>query len=165
MSGNKPDIDAIGRLLEVSVRVQMQMLKRVQKISANRAESITANKVDVIEYDRITNYVNALNNAFDLFKGNRLETYQDDLKAITAKLWDAEERIVILERMRPMWAQGYSNDSVAAQVTAATLTQIWDMLGVKNQTEAVAKLEQLLNPACVSDQNDEKKLKEHNFFC
>ena len=47
-----------------------------------------------------------------------------------------------LESLRPIWAQGYTSDSVAAQMTSAALTEIWRALGVENQTDAMAKLRQ-----------------------
>lgn len=54
-------------------------------------------------------------------------------------------RIDGLEKLRPVWAQGHSNDSVAAQVSAAALAELWSLLGGSgHQTEAVTALRQLL---------------------
>jgi hypothetical protein len=48
-----------------------------------------------------------------------------------------------LEAMRPHWAKGYSSDGIAAQTTCVALNELWSMLGVKSQTDAVAALETL----------------------
>lgn len=56
------------------------------------------------------------------------------------KCADLEESLAVERSMRPQWAKGYSSDSVAAQVTSSALHQIWDLLGVKDQTQAVSKL-------------------------
>lgn len=53
--------------------------------------------------------------------------------------------IAALESLRPHWAQGYSSDSVAAQASTAALSQLWDMLKVKSQTDAVQCLQALLD--------------------
>lgn len=53
--------------------------------------------------------------------------------------------IEALETLRPHWAQGYTTDSVAAQVTTGATLQLWDMLGVTNQTDAVSELQALQN--------------------
>jgi hypothetical protein len=65
---------------------------------------------------------------------SKIVTLEDELVVLM-------DRIASLESMRPVWAQGHSSDSIAAQVSSAALAQIWDILGVTNQTEAVAKLE------------------------
>ena len=51
------------------------------------------------------------------------------------------ESVSALESKRPHWAQGYSSDSVAAQVSHDALTQLWQLLGADNQTEALAAVE------------------------
>jgi hypothetical protein len=38
---------------------------------------------------------------------------------------------------RPEWAQGYTDDSIAAQVTSGSIRQLWKALGANNQTEAI----------------------------
>lgn len=48
-----------------------------------------------------------------------------------------------IETLRPVWAQGWSTDSLAAQASAAALGQIWKALGVDNQTAAMARLKEL----------------------
>lgn len=55
--------------------------------------------------------------------------------------YDAEQTAEVAEKMRPMWAQGYTNDSMAAQASSSALTSIWELLGANNQTEAMEKLE------------------------
>lgn len=54
------------------------------------------------------------------------------------------ERVAALEAMRPQWAMGYSDDSIAAQCSTASLTQLWTLLGVDNQTQAVQAIKELL---------------------
>ena len=49
-----------------------------------------------------------------------------------------------LESLRPHWTQGYSSDGVAAQVKKSALDQIWDALGVADQTAAMARIAELL---------------------
>lgn len=51
------------------------------------------------------------------------------------------DQIAALEEMRPHWAQGYTSDGVAAQTTSAALSQLWKLIGAKDQTEAVQILE------------------------
>lgn len=57
----------------------------------------------------------------------------EELNCVRAQLASAE-------RERPEWAKGYGSVSVAAQVSTAALMQLWDLLGVSDQTAAVAKL-------------------------
>lgn len=65
---------------------------------------------------------------------------------------DSLSRIIIAERvqlgaleaLRPHWAKGFTSDSVAAQVSAAALSQFWVALGATNQTEAMEKLRALV---------------------
>ena len=52
-------------------------------------------------------------------------------------------KIEVLEQFRPLWAQGYTNDSVAAQTLGGALTRLWKMLGVSNQTDAVQALKRM----------------------
>lgn len=58
-----------------------------------------------------------------------------------AKLAKAVEA---LETLRPVWAQGWSNESMAAQASASALAQLWQMLDASNQTQAVTKLRAVL---------------------
>ena len=48
------------------------------------------------------------------------------------------------EELRPHWAKGYTSDSRAAQVNLAATLELWELLGVTNQTAAVSKLEGLM---------------------
>ena len=55
-------------------------------------------------------------------------------------LVDAENQRKALRVLRPVWAHGWTDDSIAAQVTASALGRLWEMLGAKNQDEAVEHL-------------------------
>jgi len=68
----------------------------------------------------------------------------ENLRTIIAQHEEIErlrESVSALESKRPHWAQGYSSDSVAAQVSHDALTQLWQLLGADNQTEALAAVE------------------------
>ena len=62
----------------------------------------------------------------------------------------AEERLAAKqsreasEALRPVWAQGWTSDSSAAQASAAALSELWQLLGAENQTAAMDKLRHLL---------------------
>jgi hypothetical protein len=63
------------------------------------------------------------------------------------KLDLAEKRLAAAEALRPQWAMGYSNDSMAAQTATSALIQIYGVLGVQNQTQCIEKLHRLINIA------------------
>jgi allophanate hydrolase subunit 1 len=53
----------------------------------------------------------------------------------------ANNVVASAEAHRPLWAMGYTSDSIAAQSTSAALTQIWKAIGAKDQTDAMRRLE------------------------
>lgn len=59
----------------------------------------------------------------------------------------AKKKIEALEQLRPVWAQGYTSESAAAQAYSGALTTLWNLLGVSNQTQAVLRLESLTRAA------------------
>jgi hypothetical protein len=63
-------------------------------------------------------------------------------EAATLKVKETEQ---MMEELRPVWAQGFSSDSEAAQANGSALAQLWGMLGAVNQTEAVVSLETLID--------------------
>lgn len=75
----------------------------------------------------------------------------DRIEALIAERDAAEDRAVrqesAMETLRPVWAQGWTGESMAAQASATALAQLWQMLGASNQTEAVIALRAAL--ACV----------------
>lgn len=88
---------------------------------------------------------------------NRLEmdlSYQEDvdimldckaqLTAQADENKDLQDKIKRLEVLRPHWAKGYSSDSVATQTYLTALEQLYALLGVTNQTQAVVKINCLL---------------------
>lgn len=56
----------------------------------------------------------------------------------------AEETKRTMEQLRPVWAQGFTSDSQAAQANGNALAEIWQILGVDNQTAAMEKLRKLV---------------------
>jgi hypothetical protein len=65
------------------------------------------------------------------------------IEQLTAERDRFSSTVDTLERLRPHWAQGYSSDSMAAQASTAALAGIWEILGVSDQTSAVAALKEL----------------------
>jgi len=75
-----------------------------------------------------------------------------ELLAATADLVNEERRKreasdEIMAQLRPLWAQGYTDDSMAAQATGNALTELWALLYAKDQTAAVANLKRLIADA------------------
>jgi hypothetical protein len=58
---------------------------------------------------------------------------------------ERDKAVTMLEVLRPVWAQGYTSDSVAAQTTATAISQIWRALEVEDQSAAMVKLRALLD--------------------
>lgn len=50
-----------------------------------------------------------------------------------------------LETLRPVWAQGHTSDSMAAQANGTALASLWRLLGVTDQTAAAERLRWLLD--------------------
>lgn len=79
---------------------------------------------------------------------NLLDPVLDLMKEANAAVEAAERRAVqaetVLEALRPVWAQGWTEDSQAAQASANALSELWLLLQAKNQTEAVQNLLRLL---------------------
>ena len=67
----------------------------------------------------------------------------DRIEELEGKLARLVRKIEGLEALRPVWAHGWTDDSVAAQTSSNALSQLWEMLGAKDQTQAVAALEEL----------------------
>lgn len=64
-------------------------------------------------------------------------------KLAEAQVVKLREQVADLEKLRPHWAQGYSSDGVAAQVTTSAITELWEALGVDDQTAAVQAIHDL----------------------
>lgn len=75
--------------------------------------------------------------------GATIERLLAENARLKADLDTTRRTVLDLERMRPLWAQGWTDDSVAAQVSSAALATIWKQLGVSNQTDAMARLNTL----------------------
>ncbi len=50
------------------------------------------------------------------------------------RIYDLERQVNDLEALRPLWAQGYSSDSIAAQSLGNVVADYWGILGVDNHT-------------------------------
>jgi hypothetical protein len=68
----------------------------------------------------------------------------DQMEDQANRVPELEEQIKSLEELRPVWAQGFTNDSMAAQANANAISDVWALLGATNQTEAMEKLRKLL---------------------
>ncbi|PRA46677.1 hypothetical protein [Brucella pituitosa] len=79
-----------------------------------------------------------------LYDEQHVEAMQAQIDRLQSELQSKDGQISYLESMRPHWAQGYSSDSIAAQAATASLSKLWQILGVNNQTEAVKKLHTLI---------------------
>lgn len=73
-------------------------------------------------------------------------TQQEYLDLVQEKLL-AEKRLAAAEALRPQWAMGYSDDSIAAQLSTSALIQIYGVLSVTNQTDCINELYKLIDLA------------------
>lgn len=74
---------------------------------------------------------------------NPAQRLLDATQAMVAAAKEREKRAEeALEQLRPVWAQGWTSDSVAAQSSVNALSEIWAFLGVDNQTAAMSRLRQ-----------------------
>ncbi|TIL38566.1 hypothetical protein [Mesorhizobium sp.] len=78
---------------------------------------------------------------------DHFEEMDAEIIRLKSALHHAEQSVESLERLRPHWAQGYSSDSMAAQATTTALSSVWTLLGVNNQTAAMARIRDLLGAA------------------
>jgi len=73
----------------------------------------------------------------------RLQILEKNNQELATEIDRLRRYVAALESKRPHWAEFFSSDSVAAQLTADALTELWGLLGVHNQTEAVEKLKNM----------------------
>lgn len=55
----------------------------------------------------------------------------------------ADQAQTTMEVLRPVWAQGWTSDGVAAQASSNALAELWQELGAQDQTEAMQILRDL----------------------
>lgn len=79
----------------------------------------------------------------DLHEGVRYGESINDMDEVVTAVAALITRNAGLEKLRPVWAEGWSDDSVAAQCSAAALAQLWELLEVTDQTAAVLALRKL----------------------
>lgn len=90
-------------------------------------------------------YMHARND-FESFHVNKAKELLDATAALVATATRrAEETQKAMDELRPVWAHGWSTDSEAAQASSNALAQLWEMLGVDNQTTAVEELQKLIH--------------------
>jgi hypothetical protein len=85
---------------------------------------------------------------------NQLDSAQHTVSVLEKRASHFRDRAESMETLRPVWAQGWSNDSMAAQASASALAQLWHMLSASNQTEAVVKLRAILAAAEKGDSHE-----------
>jgi hypothetical protein len=69
----------------------------------------------------------------------------DEMERVYELMIGANKSVDALESLRPLWAQGHTSDSEAAQANSIALAGLWKMLGVDNQTAACQRLRELLS--------------------
>lgn len=74
-----------------------------------------------------------------------VETDTAEVKALKEQIGELQSTIKVLEAARPHWAQGYTSESVAAQSLQVALSELWELLGAEDQTEAVGSLKYLID--------------------
>ena len=79
-----------------------------------------------------------------LYSQNRVDQLEAELRTERAAHIRTVAKLETVEALRPHWAQGYSSDGVAAQTMSAALSQLWGLLGVSNQTDAMDTLRKLV---------------------
>lgn len=72
---------------------------------------------------------------------------EDEYSLLQRKNSDLRRELSVLREMRPQWAQGYTSDSVAAQISSVSLQEIWDRLGATSQTDCILRLDALIKAA------------------
>lgn len=109
----------------------------IERLTRERDEAIALNA----DYEEVLADKRRLAREIDIaLHGEEGAAQQASLCDLVTPARTLRERVNALEQMRPHWAKGYSNDSVAAQVTSAALARLWELLGVTSQTDAVATL-------------------------
>lgn len=91
--------------------------------------------------DRLTFVARA--SAASMFVCELVNEAAEHIAELEGRLARAEQTAVAAEQLRPVWAQGYGTAGFAANATSAALGQLWQMLGVNNQTRAVEVLKTL----------------------
>lgn len=89
--------------------------------------------------------------ASDAVRARFFEPLNDFADAARSWVEDAERRAlhaeVVLEQLRPVWAQGFTDDSIAAQSLGNAVSELWELLYAKDQTQAMANLRRLIAAA------------------
>ncbi len=75
--------------------------------------------------------------------GDTCEASADELLTLAGQVGELYRELASAETLRPQWAQGFTSDSVAAQVQSVALAQLWTILGAEDQTSAVKALRAL----------------------
>jgi hypothetical protein len=86
----------------------------------------------------------------------------EKIDALFEELREKDRTIKALNSLRPLWAQGHSDDSIAAQVSYSALAQIFKALEVDNQTDAMKQIATLKAAMKEKDEVIENWKREHN---
>lgn len=80
-----------------------------------------------------------LNPVEELLDAAELLVYEADARAENAE--------AVMAQLRPIWAQGWTTDSQAAQASANALSELWQLLYATDQTQALDNLRRLIASA------------------
>ncbi len=69
---------------------------------------------------------------------DRMKRERDAARTIALDIRDG------MEALRPVWAEGYTDDSLAAQGLGNVVSDYWTLLGVADHTAGMAKIKELL---------------------
>lgn len=69
---------------------------------------------------------------------------REEVSVVSSDNERLENTISALEELRPHWAQGYTDDSMAAQASTNAKADMWKLLNASSQTEAMSKLRTLI---------------------
>lgn len=71
-------------------------------------------------------------------------TDQGYVASLESDVRNLQAKVDHLESLRPHWAEGHTDDSVAAQCKTDALNELWGLLGVSDQTMAMERLRELV---------------------
>ena len=73
-----------------------------------------------------------------------IDPIEEYISAAEQEICELRVTVKALEELRPMWAQGWTSDSMAAQASSTALSEIWQLLGARDQTDAMGRIRALI---------------------